>query len=77
MIHDNAGCQFQHSRNPIGLIERSNAVVTAIMCMCNMYMQRAFKSPPTQVIVNQAAGVADELSQHRPMTDEMQYVTEG
>jgi hypothetical protein len=36
----------------------SMAVVTAIMRMCYMYMQRAFESPPTQLTVNQAAGVA-------------------
>jgi hypothetical protein len=36
----------------------SNAVVTAIKHRCDMGMQRAFESPPTQLIVNQAAGVA-------------------
>jgi hypothetical protein len=36
----------------------SNAVVTAMMRMCDMQMQRVFESPTTQLTVNQAAGVA-------------------
>jgi hypothetical protein len=35
----------------------STAVVAAMMRVCDMYMQRAFESPPTQLTVNQAAGI--------------------
>jgi hypothetical protein len=38
--------------------KRSNAVVTAMMRLCDMLMQRASESPLTRLTVNQAAGVA-------------------
>jgi hypothetical protein len=42
----------------LGIGELCNAVVTAMMRMCDMYMQRALESPLTQLTVNQAAGPA-------------------
>jgi hypothetical protein len=39
------------------MIKYLKAVVTAIMRVCDMEMQRAFESPLTQLTVNQAAGV--------------------
>jgi hypothetical protein len=44
------------------LIGRINAVVTAIMRMCDKITHRAFEAPLTQLTVNQAAGIAEDAA---------------
>jgi hypothetical protein len=40
------------------MISIHNAVVTAVMHLCNMYLQTALEAQLTQLTVNQAAGKA-------------------